>query len=74
MSAKPHQTMHSLSHCHVKLHGVMHIYTDLRSAAEIPTLVFLTKIDAYDPDVIGDDIAKVFHSARLLHMVEVSND
>jgi len=49
----------------------MHICTDVWCAAEIPTLVFLTKIDAYDPDVIGDDATKVYHSARLLHLMEV---
>jgi len=40
--------------------------------AEIPTLVFLTKIDKYDPDVIGEDLTKTFHSARLLSLMEVS--
>ena len=40
--------------------------------AEVPTLVFLSKIDTYDPDVIGNDLAKTFHSSRLLHLVEVS--
>ncbi|KAL0033139.1 hypothetical protein WJX79_005261 [Trebouxia sp. C0005] len=37
---------------------------------EIPTLVFLTKIDKYDPDVIGEDLTKTFHSARLLSLME----
>lgn len=41
--------------------------------AEIPTLVFLTKIDTYDPDVIGQDLKKTFHSERLLTLVEVSS-
>ena len=40
--------------------------------AEVPTLVFLSKIDTYDPDVIGNDLAKTYHSSRLLHLVEVS--
>ncbi|KAL3132022.1 Interferon-induced protein 44-like [Trebouxia sp. C0010 RCD-2024] len=37
---------------------------------ELPTLVFLSKIDTYDPDVIGNDLAKTYHSSRLLHLVE----
>ena len=41
--------------------------------AEIPTLVLLTKIDAYDPDVVGQDLKKTFHSERLLTLVEVSS-
>ena len=41
-------------------------------AAEIPALVMLTKVDTYDPDVIGNDLSKLFHSARLLHLIEVS--
>lgn len=41
--------------------------------AEIPTLVFFTKIDTYDPDVIGQDLRKTFHSERLLTLVEVSS-
>lgn len=41
--------------------------------AEIPTLVFLTKIDSYDPDVIGEDAKKTFHSERLLSLMEVSS-
>ncbi|KAL3148230.1 Interferon-induced protein 44-like [Trebouxia sp. C0009 RCD-2024] len=39
---------------------------DMRQFArdrEIPTLVFLTKIDNYDPDVIGQDLSKTFHRA-----------
>jgi len=43
-----------------------------RCCAEIPTLVFLTKIDKYDPDVIGEDLSKTFHSVRLLSLMEVS--
>ena len=39
--------------------------------AEIPTLVFLTKIDNYDPDVIGQDLKKTFHSERLLSLIQV---
>ncbi len=35
-------------------------------------LVFLTKVDSYDPDVIGQDLTKTFHSARLLSLMEVS--
>ena len=34
--------------------------------------MFLTKIDKYDPDVIGEDLRKTFHSARLLSLMEVS--
>ena len=34
--------------------------------------MFLTKIDKYDPDVIGEDLSKTFHSARLLSLMEVS--
>lgn len=41
-------------------------------AAEIPALVMLTKVDTYDPDVIGNDLSKVFRSARLLQLIEVS--
>lgn len=41
--------------------------------AELPILVCLTKIDAYDPDVIGHDLAKTFHSSRLLQLVEVKD-
>ena len=41
--------------------------------AEIPSLVLLTKIDAYDPDVIGANLSQTFHSERLLQLVEVSS-
>ena len=41
--------------------------------AEIPTLVFLTKVDTYDPDVIGQDLKKIYHSERLLSLIEVSS-
>lgn len=44
-----------------------------RCPAEIPTLVFLTKIDSYDPDVIGQDLSKTFHSERLLSLIQVSS-
>lgn len=40
--------------------------------AGIPTLVFLTKIDKCDPDVIGKDLKKTFLSGRLLSLIEVS--
>ena len=40
---------------------------------EIPTLVFLTQVDTYDPDVIGQDLKKTFHSERLLSLMEVSS-
>ena len=40
--------------------------------AEVPTLIVLSKIDTYDPDIIGNDLAKTFHSSRLLDLVEVS--
>ena len=41
--------------------------------AEIPTLVFLTKVDTYDPDIIGQDLKKTYHSERLLSLMEVSS-
>ena len=49
-----------------------HKLSECCCCAEIPTLVFLTKIDKYDPDVIGEDLSKTFHSARLLSLMEVS--
>lgn len=54
-------------HCHTGGYALKHWY-----AAEIPALVMLTKVDTYDPDVIGNDLSKVFHSGRLLHLIEVS--
>ncbi len=33
--------------------------------------MLLTKVDVYDPDVIGEDLSEVFHSARLLKLVQV---
>ena len=39
--------------------------------ADLMPLVLLTKIDSYDPDVIGADLTKTFHSARLLNVMEV---
>ncbi len=41
--------------------------------ADLMPLVLLTKIDSYDPDVIGKDLTKNFHSARLLNLMEVSH-
>ena len=41
------------------------------SHADIRWSILLTKIDTYDPDVIGEDIQKTFHSARLESLVEV---
>lgn len=41
--------------------------------ANLMPLVLLTKIDSYDPDVIGEDLTKTFHSARLLNLMEVSH-
>lgn len=41
--------------------------------AEIPTLVLLTKINGYDPDAIGEDLRKSFHSKLLLSLMEVSS-
>ena len=41
--------------------------------ADLMPLVLLTKIDSYDPDVIGEDLTKTFHSARLLNLMEVSH-
>ena len=35
-------------------------------------LILLTKIDTYDPDIIGEDLKKTFHSARLQSLMEVS--
>ena len=54
--------------------AVIHVHklSECCCCAEIPTLVFLTKIDKYDPDVIGEDLSKTFHSARLLSLMEVS--
>ncbi|KAL3148736.1 Interferon-induced protein 44-like [Trebouxia sp. C0009 RCD-2024] len=46
---------------------------DMRQLARdrgIPTLVFLTKIDKCDPDVIGKDLKKTFLSGRLLSLIE----
>ena len=40
--------------------------------ADLMSLVLLTKIDSYDPDVIGEDLTKTFHSACLLNLMEVS--
>ena len=41
--------------------------------ADLMLLVLLTKIDSYDPDVIGEDLTKTVHSARLLNPMEVSH-
>lgn len=46
--------------------------TDMLFDAEIPSLIFVTKIDKYDPDVIGADLTKTFHSSRLLQLFEAS--
>ena len=46
--------------------------TDTLIDAEIPSLIFLTKVDKYDPDVIGVDLSKTFHSSRLLQLIEAS--
>ena len=35
--------------------------------------MFLTKIDTYDPDVIGQDLKRTFRSERLLSLMEVSS-
>lgn len=35
-------------------------------------LILLTKIDTYDPDIIGANLRKTFHSARLQVLMEVS--
>ena len=50
------------------------VYADLTNGVHVGiiSLVFLSKIDAYDPDVIKTDLAKTFYSSRLLHLVEVS--
>lgn len=37
----------------------------------IPTLLFLSKIDEYDPDTLLDDVTKVFHSSKIHAIVEV---
>ena len=34
-------------------------------------MVFLTKIDAYDPDLVGKDLTKTFHSKKLLELCKV---
>ncbi|KAL0025651.1 hypothetical protein WJX77_001097 [Trebouxia sp. C0004] len=39
-------------------------------ARDLIPLVLLTKIDSYDPDVIGEDLTKTFHSARLLNLMK----
>ena len=40
--------------------------------ADIRMLILLTKIDAYDPDIIAEDLKRTFHSARLQVLMEVS--
>ncbi|KAK9815947.1 hypothetical protein WJX72_012472 [[Myrmecia] bisecta] len=35
----------------------------------IPTLVFLTKIDAYDPDLLVEDLTKAFKSKRIMDLM-----
>lgn len=42
--------------------------------AGIPTVIFLTKIDAYDPDVVGKDLTKTFHSSKLLELCKVNGE
>ena len=34
--------------------------------------IIVTKIDTYDPDVIGEDVKKTYHSARLQTLAEAS--
>ena len=41
--------------------------------AEIPALVFLTKVDTYDPDIVGQDLKKTYHSERLQSLMEVNS-
>ena len=41
------------------------------ACAGIPTLVLLTKIDDYDPEVIGADVKRAFHSIRLRAVITV---
>lgn len=36
-------------------------------------MVFLTKIDAYDPDLVGKDLTKTFHSIKLLELCKVTD-
>ncbi|KAL0033092.1 hypothetical protein WJX79_002778 [Trebouxia sp. C0005] len=53
--------------CYMKRLGEMRQFARAR---DLMPLVLLTKIDSYDPDVIGEDLTKTFHSARLLHLME----
>ena len=36
--------------------------------------IIVTKIDACDPDVVGEDVKKTYHSSRLLTLMEVSTN
>ena len=45
--------------------------TGIPARAGIPTLVLLTKVDDYDPHVIGHDIKHAFHSVRLRAVITV---
>ena len=40
-------------------------------SAEIRVRIIVTKIDAYDPDIIGEHVKKTYHSARLHTLMEV---
>ena len=41
------------------------------SCSGIPSVVFLTNVDAYDPDLVGKDLTKTFHSKKLLELCKV---
>ena len=67
-------SMHLIHSCSITVitqHDVALIFVMLH--ADLMPLVLLTKIDSYDPDVIGEDLTKTFHSARLLNLMEVSH-
>ena len=40
-------------------------------SAEICVRITVTKIDACDPNVIGEDVKKMYHGARLHTLMEV---
>lgn len=52
-------------------HGCKNEFVSLASVAGVPTLIYLSKIDQYDSDVIGSDIMKTFESKKLARLVKV---
>ena len=41
-------------------------------SADIRFSILLTKIDTYDPDIVGESLSKTYHSARLQALMEAS--